>query len=102
MTGGVKRAGAPKTKGTKFGEVYFINFMREHPALSENRVRYWLKKLEIKMTYARHGRTGKMRAVLQKTEARAILRAISYNANKLKALKMEAHGFAPKQLAAAA
>lgn len=97
--GGVKRAGAPKTKATKFGEVYFLDFLKANN-LSENRVRYWLKVLEVKMRYVKHPGTGRTRGVLTKEQARAILKAVNFNRNKLKALKAEARGFRPQAIAA--
>ena len=89
---GVKKAGRKKVRTLKQDEMWHLDFLAKY-GMSENRVHYWLKQLDIKMEFKLYHRTNRVRAVLTKDQVRAILLAVKYTDNKVKHLKRVAHGF---------
>lgn len=89
---GVKKAGRKRTRVLKLDEVFYIDFIAKHQ-IADNTAHYWMKKLDIKMTYKTYHRTNRRRAVLTKAQARAILLAVGYTADKMTRLKRVANGF---------
>lgn len=89
---GVKKAGRKRVNTLATSEMWYLDFLSKY-GMSENRVHYWIKKLDIKMEFKLYHRTHRSRAVLTNDQVKAILLAVKYTANKMVHLKRVANGF---------